>query len=86
MPRRRPNTVCRYGLRTHIEVLTAVLGGLDSLAFSGGVGECTVAVRWEAWQGLVYWGIALDPKEECRTCGSHQHARKRLHAMGDPHQ
>jgi acetate kinase len=50
-----------YQLRKHIGALTAVLGGLDTLVFTGGIGERAAPVRWEVCQGLAYLGIDLDP-------------------------
>jgi acetate kinase len=49
-----------YQLRKTIGALTAVLGGLDTLVFTGGVGEHAATVRWEVCRGLVYLGIQLD--------------------------
>jgi acetate kinase len=51
-----------YQLRKYIGALTAVLGGLDTLVFTGGIGERAALVRWETCQGLAYLGIALDPQ------------------------
>jgi acetate kinase len=52
-----------YHLRKHIGALTAVLGGLDILVFTGGIGERAAAVRWEVCQGLEHLGIHLDPEQ-----------------------
>jgi acetate kinase len=52
-----------YQLRKSIGALTAVLGGLDTLVFTGGIGERAAPVRWEACQGLAYLGIDLDPDQ-----------------------
>ena len=41
--------------------LTACIGGLDVLAFSGGIGEHDVATRQEVCLALRYLGIAIDP-------------------------
>src|SRR2546427_10337491 len=35
-----------YSVRKHIGALGAVLGGLDTLVFTGGLGEPAAAVRW----------------------------------------
>jgi acetate kinase len=51
-----------YQLRKYIGALTAVLGGLDTLVFTGGIGEHAAEVRWEVCLGLGYLGIALDPQ------------------------
>jgi acetate kinase len=49
-----------YQVRKQIGALTAVLGGLDTLVFTGGIGERAAPVRWEICQGLDHLGIALD--------------------------
>jgi acetate kinase len=51
-----------YQLRKHIGALTAVLGGLDTLVFTGGIGERAAPVRWEVCRELAYLGIDLDPQ------------------------
>jgi len=40
--------------------LTACVGGLDVLAFSGGIGEHDVALRHDVCQALSYLGVTLD--------------------------
>lgn len=50
---------CRQA-RKWIGALTAVLGGLDTLVFSGGVGENSPQVRAEICAGLEFLGIRLD--------------------------
>src|SRR5262249_41571464 len=52
-----------YQLRKHIAALTSVLGGLDTLVFTGGIGEHSAPVRWEVCQGLAHLGITLDPDQ-----------------------
>jgi acetate kinase len=49
-----------YRVKTGIGSLSAVLGGLDSLVFSGGIGENSPEVRRRACEGLEFLGIALD--------------------------
>ena len=49
-----------YRVKTGIGALGAVLGGLDSLVFSGGIGENSPEVRRRACEGLEFLGIALD--------------------------
>jgi acetate kinase len=51
-----------YQIRKHIGALTAVLGGLDILVFTGGIGERAAPVRWEVCRGLEYLGVYLDPQ------------------------
>jgi acetate kinase len=50
-----------YQLRKAIGALTAVLGALDTLVFTGGIGERAAPVRWDVCHGLAYLGIWLDP-------------------------
>jgi acetate kinase len=49
-----------YHLRKHIAAMTAVLEGLDTLVFTGGIGEHDVDVRWEVCRGLRHLGIEID--------------------------
>jgi acetate kinase len=41
--------------------MTASLGGLDAIVFTGGVGERSAAIREATARDLEYLGIALDP-------------------------
>jgi acetate kinase len=52
-----------YHVRKQIGALTAVLGGLDLLVFTGGIGEHASPVRWEICRGLEYLGITLDREQ-----------------------
>jgi acetate kinase len=49
-----------YTLCKHVAALTAVLGGLDTLVFTGGIGERSASVRQEVCKRLEYLGIELD--------------------------
>ncbi len=51
-----------YTARKYIGALSAVLGGLDTLVFTGGIGEMVARVRWMICHGLDYLGIHLDPR------------------------
>jgi acetate kinase len=53
-----------YGhrLRAGIAEMTAAMGGVDALAFSGGVGEHAPAVRADAVAGLAFLGVAVDQR------------------------
>jgi acetate kinase len=50
-----------HRLRAGIAAMTAALGGLDTLVFTGGVGENAPQVRAGAAAGLGFLGIELDP-------------------------
>jgi acetate kinase len=49
-----------YQARKHVGALAAVLGGLDTLVFTGGIGEKAAAVRSEICHGLGHLGVELD--------------------------
>jgi acetate kinase len=50
-----------YTARKSVGALAAVLGGLDTLVFTGGIGERAAPVRWLICRGLQYLGVQLDP-------------------------
>ena len=52
--------VYAHRLRAGIAAMTASLGGLDALVFTGGVGEGSATVRRLAVDGLGFLGVALD--------------------------
>jgi acetate kinase len=41
--------------------MAAVLGGLDALVFTGGIGENSPDIRARGLEGLAFLGLALDP-------------------------
>jgi len=49
-----------YQARKWVGAYTTVLGGLDTLVFSGGIGEHAAEVRARICQGLEFLGIELD--------------------------
>jgi acetate kinase len=49
-----------YAVRKAIGAMTAALGGIDMLVFTGGIGEHVPLVRELACRGLEYAGIRLD--------------------------
>ena len=57
-----------YQVRKWIGSFSAVLGGLDTLVFTGGIGERAVPVRAEICAGLEYLGVELDT--EANRCGA----------------
>ena len=50
-----------YAAKKSIGALAAVLGGLDTLVFTGGIGEAAAPVRERICAGLDFLGITLDP-------------------------
>jgi acetate kinase len=49
-----------YRIRKYIGAYTAVLGRVDALVFTGGIGENDAEVRRRACEGLSPLGIAVD--------------------------
>ncbi len=49
-----------HRLRAAIAAMTAAMGGLEVLVFTGGVGEHAPAVRAAACEGLAFLGVRLD--------------------------
>lgn len=56
-----------HRLRHYIGAYTALLGGLDVLTFTAGVGENDEQLRAEALAGLEVLGIRLDPERNAST-------------------
>jgi acetate kinase len=50
-----------YIARKHFGALAAVLGGVDTIVFTGGVGEHAPAIREKICGGLEYLGVQFDP-------------------------
>jgi acetate kinase len=50
-----------HRLRREIAAMTAALGGLDAIVFTGGIGERSAVIRSMTADGLGYLGIVLDP-------------------------
>ena len=58
-----------HQLRRLIGSMVAVLGGLDALVFTGGIGENSAAVRGGAVAGLGFLGVALNSGVNAATRG-----------------
>jgi acetate kinase len=56
-----------YHARKHVGALVTVLGGLDTLVFTGGIGEKAASVRAEICQGLEHLGVELDDERNSRN-------------------
>ena len=52
-----------YQARKQIGALCAVLGGLDMLVFTGGIGEQAAEIRLRICEGLEFLGIRVDPQK-----------------------
>jgi acetate kinase len=51
-----------YQIKKAIGALSAALGGLDLLVFTGGIGEHAAPIRSEVCAGLAYLGLAIDAR------------------------
>ena len=51
-----------YRIGRELGSLSAALGGLDALVFTGGIGEHAVPIRERVVQGASWLGLQLDPK------------------------
>lgn len=58
-----------HRLVREIAAMTASMGGIDALAFTGGVGEHSPVVRVEVASRLGYLGVAVDPRKNSATVG-----------------
>jgi len=57
-----------HRLRAAIGGMAAVLGGMDALVFTAGVGENSAEVRAAACLGLEFLGVRLDKQANARPC------------------
>jgi acetate kinase len=62
--------VYSHRLRAGIAAMTASLGGIDVLAFTGGVGERSPLVRERAVAGLSFLGLSLDGERNEPAAGA----------------
>ena len=49
-----------YAIRKQIGAYAAILGGIDSIIFAGGIGERSAEIRARSLSGLEFLGIYLD--------------------------
>jgi acetate kinase len=58
-----------HRLRAGIAAMAAALGGLDTLVFTGGVGERSAEIRAGAVAGMGFLGVALDQGRNAAAAG-----------------
>ena len=58
-----------HRLRGSVAAMTATLGGLDALVFTGGVGEGSPEIRSGCCEGLGFLGVTLDPETNATRRG-----------------
>jgi len=61
--------VFAYQVKKTIGAFTAAMGGLDAVAFTGGIGENSARLRAACVEGLGFLGIHLDPDRNERQSG-----------------
>jgi acetate kinase len=73
-----------YHIIKNLGALTAVLGGIDALVFTAGIGEHAPEIRERVCRRAEWIGVRLDPR--CERCGrpSHYGGGKPSLGMGDP--
>ena len=57
----------RKALANSIRLYSAALGGLDTLVFTGGIGENAPTVRARICDGLEFLGIELEPNRNAKN-------------------
>jgi acetate kinase len=67
-----------------IGALTAVLGGLDMLAFTAGIGEHSAVLRERICAALGWLGLELDPKANAANASTLSSARSRVLVAVEP--
>ena len=58
-----------YGVKKYIGAYIAALGGVDVIAFAGGIGEKSAVARSAICEGMEWFGIRLDPDKNERHAG-----------------
>jgi acetate kinase len=59
-----------YRVKKYVGAYSAVLGQVDAVVFTGGIGENSVIVRQKVCAGLENLGIVLDEAENAHTAGT----------------
>ena len=59
-----------YRIKKYIGAYVAVLGRVDALVFTGGIGENAPVIREKVMEGLEHLGLAVDPDKNRNVSGS----------------
>jgi acetate kinase len=65
-----------HRIHKYLGAYAAVLGGVDSLVFGGGIGENAPVIRSRVCAGLSWLGLELDEQANARCIGSEQRISK----------
>ena len=71
-----------YRIRKYIGAYTAVLGRVDALVFTAGIGEHAADIRRRCCRGLAHMGIVLDEDENSRRGTGIRKCRRRTAKSG----
>ena len=63
------NTMYAYRIKKYIGAYAAAMGGVDVIAFAGGVGENQGSIREAALEGLEFLGVELDKELNAKMRG-----------------
>jgi acetate kinase len=58
-----------YRVRKAIGAFAAAMGGVDAVAFAGGIGENSPAIRARSLAGLEFLGVTVDPERNAAAVG-----------------
>lgn len=58
-----------YEIKKYIGAYAAAMGGVDAVAFAGGIGENSRRVREAVCEGLEFLGLRLDQEKNCARAG-----------------
>ncbi len=61
--------VFSYQVKKTIGAYTAAMGGLDAIAFTGGIGENSAELREACCAGLEFFGVEIDPQRNGQGSG-----------------
>ena len=72
-----------YRAAKEIGALTAVLGGIDALVFTAGIGENSPEIRQRICEASAWLGIELDEAANCRRSPKDFHAAQQGLSLGN---
>ena len=75
-----------YQAAKHIGALAAVLGGVDALVFTAGIGEHSAEIRRRICEASAWLGVTLDPAANASHGPRISTAGSRVSAWVDSHQ